>query len=146
MAVSALCAATALTSPMSSPSHVVSTLNRYVFLDSPHVAFLHRIALQQGQADHSSTATLSIRLTFTFQHGKHSVFLRLHPTSSSAAASTPSLSSTVSLEGEWQIGSIAATHHDLVSDLNHPAQLCSDEPFTPAHSVPSVCCACAAHR
>ena len=102
---------------MSSPSHVVSTLNRYVFLDSPNVAFLHRIALQQEQADNLSddVPSFSIKLTFTFQYGKHSVYLRLRHTPSSAVPTSSSLPSSVATAEEWIIESIAATHQDLVT-------------------------------
>ena len=112
-------------SSMSDPSHVVSTLNRYVFLDSPHVAFLHRIALQRDQGDSHASPSLSIKLTFTFQHSKHSVFLRLHPPPTPAIATSSSPPpSTVSSAEDWTIGSIAATHQDLVTE-QPAAQLCS---------------------
>ena len=118
---------------MSSPAHVVSTLNRYVYLDSPNVAFLHRIGLQHEKVEGSDSPVLSIKLTFTFQHSPHAVFLRLHlPQSVSLTSAVPSSSSPSSADdGEWKINSIAASHVDVVSS--------SLRRYYPSHSFRLTC-------
>ena len=106
---------------MSSPAHVVSTLNRYLYLDSPNVAFLHRIGLQREEVEGHDAPVLSIKLSFTFRYSPHAVFLRLQqpqsiPTPISHSSASPSSSSIASTDSEeWKIASIAASHLDLVS-------------------------------